>query len=210
MERLRKEGAALVYRCAKQHSEPSSDKRGARVDELRLMPLELIDRIAALVPPPRTHRHRYFGVLAPNSPHRAAVTALAAPAQALPLPTQSAPCSTVEGVPIQIVPVPLKRSPAHYLWAVLIARIFEVFPLLCPICGGQMRLIAFITHSAVIRQILDHIGVESEPPHISPARGPPLWDDCDAQKDDRGQAEPDWDLAAQPAPDYEVDQRINW
>ncbi|MHB8951129.1 MAG: hypothetical protein ACYC4S_19075 [Rhodoferax sp.] len=22
--------------------------------------------------------------------------------------------------------------------------------------------------------------------------------------------EPDWDLAAQPAPDYEADQRINW
>jgi len=177
---------------------------------MRLTPLELIDRIAALVPPPRTHRHRYFGVLAPNAPHRAAVAALAAPAQALPLPTQSAPRSTIDGVPIQPVPVPLKRSPAHYLWAVLIARIYEVFPLLCPICGGQMRLIAFITHSVDIRQILDHIGVESEPPHISPARGPPLWDDCDAQKDDRGQAEPHWDLAAQPAPDYEVDQRINW
>jgi hypothetical protein len=24
------------------------------------------------------------------------------------------------------------------------------------------------------------------------------------------QIEPDWDLAAQAAPDYEVDQRINW
>ena len=24
------------------------------------------------------------------------------------------------------------------------------------------------------------------------------------------QIEPDWDLAAQPAPDYEVDQRIDW
>ena len=23
-----------------------------------------------------------------------------------------------------------------YLWAVLIARIYEVFPLLCPLCGG--------------------------------------------------------------------------
>ena len=34
MDRLRKEGAALVYRCAKQHSEPGSDKRGATVDEL--------------------------------------------------------------------------------------------------------------------------------------------------------------------------------
>ena len=78
LERLRKEGAALVYRCAKQRSEPTSDKRGAKVHELQLTPLELIDRIAALVPPPRTHRHRYFGVLAPNSPLRAAVTAMAA------------------------------------------------------------------------------------------------------------------------------------
>ena len=56
-----------LYRCTK-------------ADELHLTPLELIERIAALVPPPRTHRHRYFGVLAPNSPLRAAVTALAAPA----------------------------------------------------------------------------------------------------------------------------------
>ena len=82
MDRLRKEGAALVYRCAKQRSEPTSDKRGAKADELHLTPLELIDRIAALVPPPRTHRHRYFGVLAPNSPLRAAVMALAATGQA--------------------------------------------------------------------------------------------------------------------------------
>ena len=37
---------------AKQHSEPPSDKRGATVGDLHLTPLELIDRIAALVPPP--------------------------------------------------------------------------------------------------------------------------------------------------------------
>ena len=35
-------------------------------------------------------------------------------------------------------PAPPKR-PAQYLWAVLIVRIYRVFPLLCPICGGQMR-----------------------------------------------------------------------
>jgi hypothetical protein len=103
----------------------------------------------------------------------------------------------------------------HYLWAVLIARIYEVLPLLCPLCGAQMRLIAFIAHSADIGQILDHIGVESEPPHITPARGPPLWGDCgDAQMGECVEVEPDWatdwDGAAQPAPDYEVDQRINW
>jgi hypothetical protein len=72
---------------------------------------------------------------------------------------------------------PPKRSLAHYLWAVLIAKIYEVFPLVCPTRGGQMRLIAFISEGAHIRRILDRIGVDSEPPHISPARGPTLWDD---------------------------------
>jgi hypothetical protein len=107
-------------------------------------------------------------------------------------------------------PVQPKRAPAHYLWAVLIARIYEVFPLLCPICGGHMRIITFITHSADIRRILDHIGMESQPLHIAPARGPPLWDECDAPFGEGTQIETDWDLAAQPAPDYEVDQRVNW
>ncbi len=44
---------------------------------LRLSPSEFFDRIAALIPPPRRHRHRYFGVLAPNAPLRAVVTARA-------------------------------------------------------------------------------------------------------------------------------------
>ena len=37
MDRLCKEGAALVYRCAKQHSESAGDKRGAKVDEIQTM-----------------------------------------------------------------------------------------------------------------------------------------------------------------------------
>ena len=216
----------MVYRCAKQHSEPGSNphnKRGAKVDEITLTPLELIARIAALVPPPRTHRHRYFGVLAPNSPLRPAVTALAQDAVVQPAQVQAEPASTgavagaaapeagnpllTQAEPTQ--PVQPKR-PAHYLWAVLIARIYEVFPLVCPICGGQMRIIAFITYSADIRQILDHIGVETEPPRITPARGPPLWDGCDAPMGEGVEVEPDWDEAAQPAPDFEVDQRVSW
>ena len=81
-------------------------------------------------------------------------------------------------------------------------------------CGGQMRLIAFITEGAQIRKILEHIGVDPEPPRIAPAHGPPLWDRCDAQMGEGVEVEPDWktdwDMAAQPAPDYEVDQRVNW
>lgn len=175
--------------------------------------------------------HRYFGVLAPNSPLRDVVTAMAAApaqpastAQAQPDAHSDATCDGAHSpaqpghagafvsepapapAPASELPSPPKRA-AHYLWAVLIARIYEAFPLLCPMCGGQMRIIAFITHSAEIRHILNHIGVESAPPHITPARGPPLWEGCDAPVDDGAQGEPDWDLAAQPD---EVDQRVNW
>ena len=52
---------------------------GTRPAALVLTPLELITKIAALVPPPREHRHRYYGVLAPNARLRAAVTAQALP-----------------------------------------------------------------------------------------------------------------------------------
>ena len=38
-----------------------------------------------------------------------------------------------------------RRLPAHCLWAVPIARIYEVFPLVCPLCGGNMHIMAFIT-----------------------------------------------------------------
>jgi len=82
--------------------------------------------------------------------------------------------------------------------------------LLCLPCGGQMRLIAFITHSTYIRQILDHIGVDAEPPRITPALGPPLWEGCDAQTGDGVELEPAWDEAAQLAPDFEADQRVSW
>jgi hypothetical protein len=54
-----------------------------------------------------------------------------------------------------------------------------------------MRLIAFITHSVEIRHNLNHIGQESEPPHNALARGPPLWDECDALVDDGAKGEPD-------------------
>ena len=70
LERLRQRGAELVYHCPKPQS-------GGKQADLVLSPLALIERIAALVPPPRTHRHRYYGVLAPNAPLRAVVTAMA-------------------------------------------------------------------------------------------------------------------------------------
>ena len=70
------EGAQVRYRS------PWSALQEHRVGqqrpiELRLSASELLDRIVLLIPPPRKHRHHYFGVLAPNSPWREVVTAQA-------------------------------------------------------------------------------------------------------------------------------------
>jgi hypothetical protein len=35
--------------------------------------------------------------------------------------------------------------------------------------------------ACVIRNVLEHIGADTDLPHITPARRPPLWCGCDAQ-----------------------------
>jgi hypothetical protein len=101
---------------------------------LMLTPLELLDRLAALIPPPRRHRHRYFGVLAPNSPLRSAVTALAGPraetpAAQTPATAAAAPPpapASASAETAQAAEEPIHRQAARYAWALLLARIYEV------------------------------------------------------------------------------------
>jgi len=74
-----------------------------------------------------------------------------------------------------------------------------------------MRIIAFITATAMVRDILLALGQPIAPPAIAPARGPPLW----AAMDDAAShaaacnALPA-DPLAPPAPDFVFDQRIAW
>ncbi|HEX9565129.1 MAG TPA: hypothetical protein VF981_14195 [Gemmatimonadaceae bacterium] len=65
-------------------------------------------------------------------------------------------------------PVPLALREARRRWAELLRQIFEVDPLRCPACGGEMRIVAFITQRAVIDRMLDHLRRARES-----ARGPP-------------------------------------
>ena len=57
---ITREGERLRYRLPK----PRADGQSV----LELTPFELLDRLAVLIPPPRRHRHRYNGVLAPVCP----------------------------------------------------------------------------------------------------------------------------------------------
>jgi hypothetical protein len=180
----------LLYHNPKPRSDSPRD--------LVLTPLELIDKIAALLPPPRAHRHRYYGVLAPNSPLRAAVTAMA--------PTPVIVQPLVEATEADAPP---HRGASHYLWAMLLARIYETLPLVCPLCQSPMRIIAFITEASTVRKILDHLGESTLPPCIAPARGPPLWELEQAPHRQAGN-DVQWDSTAQPEPVFEFDQRGAW
>ena len=128
---------------------------------------------------------------------RAAVTALAAVPVIAPPPVAAVNSGD-----------PPRRAASHYLWAMLLARIYETFPLVCPICRGQMRIIAFITDASTVRKILDHIGESTQPPRIALARGPPLWED--ARASEQAGNDPQWDMSVQPIPEFEFDQRIAW
>jgi hypothetical protein len=71
-----------------------------------------------------------------------------------------------------------RQPPCHDArsrWAMLIKRIYQVDPLLCPECGGAMEIIAFIEarQGDVIRRILEHCGLWKDLPRPPPARAPP-------------------------------------
>jgi hypothetical protein len=193
LERLEALGEdRLVYHLPK----PRPDGQSALV----LTPLELIDTLVALIPPPRRHRHRYHGVLAPNSPLRAAVTALAPEPDSATAPQDPAAAPT----PAPPDSAPPTRSPARYLWAALIARIYATWPLLCSACGAELRLVAFITAREPIDRILQAIGEPTRPPRVAPARGPPQPTDAGVEP------RPLWDELAQPTPEFQFDQTISW
>jgi uncharacterized protein YbaR (Trm112 family) len=52
-------------------------------------------------------------------------------------------------------------------------RAFELEVLVCPRCGGRMRLIATIEDPRVIQRILAHLGLLTEGPDPCPSRPPP-------------------------------------
>ena len=85
----------------------------------------------------------------------------------------------------------------------MLARLFEVFPLACPLCGGEMRLVAFVTEGATLPRLLVHVGEPTQAPVPKPARGPPDWD---------LEPEPglDWEGPIFPKPEFGFDQRISW
>ena len=51
-----------------------------------------------------------------------------------------------------------KRSASHPRgWAAMIRKVYEVNPMVCPKCGGLMKVVAFITDYQAVDRISDHL-----------------------------------------------------
>jgi hypothetical protein len=42
-------------------------------------------------------------------------------------------------------------------WAAMIRKVYEVDPMLCPNCGGRMKIVAFLTEHSVVDGIIEHL-----------------------------------------------------
>src|SRR5690606_34585912 len=100
-------------------------------------PLDFIARLVPLVPPPRTHRVRYHGVLASHHRLRARVV------PAHPGAPRQLPLLRDRG---KLAPAPKHRVD----WQRLMIRTFGFDPLKCPDCRRTMRIVEFVTRPTSI------------------------------------------------------------
>jgi CTP:molybdopterin cytidylyltransferase MocA len=136
--------------------------------ELQFDPVELLERLATLTPRPRIHLLLYHGVLAPRAAWRALVVRFVGTGTPGPIEADD-----------DVEEDPAEADCCHgsnYLWAELMRRSLGLDVLACPRCGGRLTLIALIDEPAVVRRVLQHLGLPTEVPEARPARAPPLLD----------------------------------
>jgi len=113
----------------------------------RLDYLEFIARVSSHIPDKGQVTVRYYGLYA--NAHRGKVKKV-----------------NLQPFPLRIVEEELRPIPSKG-WAAMIRKVYEVDPLICPQCGRQMKIIAFLTDYAVVDRIINHLKltfVASKPP----------------------------------------------
>ena len=151
-------GSIVGRRCARARAAHRGPlRRGQRPRAngiIELSPFEFLDRLAELVPPPRSHWHRYHGAFAPHHNLRRALTAVAIGNVGKRVDAATggyASDGRATGGCCDANQKPRSHDTSRIAWAKLMARVGEEFPMQCPGCGGDIRLIAFITEPGPIR-----------------------------------------------------------
>ena len=144
LERMRWDGVGEVrYRRKGGHEDPA-----LHLDPVETFdPAEFLARVIMHIPDPRRHLVRYYGWYSNVSrgKRRQEEGGVAPRGEGL---SASSVRKREDGPDIRA----RRRS-----WAQLIKRIYEVDPLVCLSCGGEMKVIAFITEHEVVDKILRHL-----------------------------------------------------
>jgi hypothetical protein len=117
-----------------------------------LAPLDFIARLCAIIPPPRFHMLHYHGVLAGGSVVRQAIVPGRAdppkPKNPIPLFGQDEDAS------------PATPLPSRHPWPWLLARVFAVDILKCPVrsCSGEMKVVEIAKTTEHAARILAGFG----------------------------------------------------
>jgi hypothetical protein len=114
--------------------------------------LEFIARVTSHIPDKGQVTVRYYGLYA--NAHRGKVKKAGRRLLALRIAEE------------ELRPIPAKG------WAEMIRKVYEVDPMICPHCGGSMKVIAFLTDYAVVDRIIKHLQLtfvaeRPPPPHIA-------------------------------------------
>jgi hypothetical protein len=99
--------------------------------------LEFIARVTSHIPDKGQVTVRYYGLYA--NAHRGKIRK-----------------ASLALSPFLIVEEELRPLPSKG-WAEMIRKVYEVDPMVCPQCGGTMKVIAFLTDYAVVDRIIDHL-----------------------------------------------------
>jgi hypothetical protein len=122
---------------------------------LLFTPGEFIEKLSAIIPPPKSHLVKWSGIFAPGSPYRKRVVLKPE------VKKGRSPKSTCTE------DIPLKNSS----WSKMLAKVFRIDVTKCQHCQGDMAILAAITNRSEVARYLKHLGIE----HEAPARAPPRY-----------------------------------
>jgi Putative transposase len=170
MERLEQlAGERLLYRFKRAWRDGST--------HIVLTPLEMLEKLSALIPSPHAHLVRYAGILAPAAHWRSLIVPTSSSsAETEPtIPAFGADVavgskeSLADGIEASNVEVPVCRHGRNYTWAELRKRVWALDVLECPRCQGRMRILTAIHSPDAIEKILGCLGLPSRAPPLSHA-----------------------------------------
>lgn len=140
----------ITYRLKKKYRDGT--------EMLLFSPLELIEKLAAIVPKPRAHTTRYHGLFAPHSKNRKKIVL----GKAITLEKNVSDAAEDSD-----------SGERRMTWARLLNRVFKIDVTKCLYCRGEVKVVGAILERAAIEKILNHLGLPADVPVISPARAPP-------------------------------------